>query len=247
MKYIIDDEHHESRPRGSGVAAKGPPGAHRIHDRSATKTCANPASWCPPKAWRGPSRPSWCGPARTARRSRTAYFPRAKEFLAGYWIVDVESPERAYAIAAQASAAPGPGGAPLNMPIEVRQVMSGPARRCCDESAMPRPLDADFRASVARTRAAGARRGRSAVSAISPPPRTRCRRRCWRPSLQWPREGVPDNPRGWLIQVASRRMTDHVRSEMARRERETAVAMEAEHRSLPPPSKSSMTWIRTTR
>ncbi|MFL5350202.1 MAG: YciI family protein [Hyalangium sp.] len=53
-------------------------------------------------------------------------FPESKEFLAGYWIVDVESPERAYEIAAQASAAPGPGGAPLNMPIEVRQVLSGP-------------------------------------------------------------------------------------------------------------------------
>jgi RNA polymerase sigma factor (sigma-70 family) len=49
---------------------------------------------------------------------------------------------------------------------------------------------------------------------------------------QWTREGVPDNPRGWLIQVACRRMTDHVRSEIARRERETAVAAEAE--SLPP-------------
>ncbi|MGA2590168.1 MAG: YciI family protein [Bryobacteraceae bacterium] len=53
-------------------------------------------------------------------------FPEAKEFLAGYWIVDVESPERAYEIAARASAAPGPGGAPMNNPIEVRQVMSGP-------------------------------------------------------------------------------------------------------------------------
>jgi hypothetical protein len=53
-------------------------------------------------------------------------FPESKEFLAGYWIVDVESPERAYAIAARASAAPGPGGTPLKMPIEVRQVMSGP-------------------------------------------------------------------------------------------------------------------------
>jgi len=53
-------------------------------------------------------------------------FPESKEFLAGYWIVDVESPERAYQIAAKASAAPGPGGAPLNMPIEVRPVMSGP-------------------------------------------------------------------------------------------------------------------------
>src|SRR5262250_588106 len=53
-------------------------------------------------------------------------FPESKEFLAGFWIIDVDSPERAYEIAAQASAAPGPGGAPLNMPIEVRQVMGGP-------------------------------------------------------------------------------------------------------------------------
>jgi len=58
-------------------------------------------------------------------------FPEAKEFLAGYWIVDVESPEQAYRIAARASAAPhpprhGPGGALENQPIEVRQVMSGP-------------------------------------------------------------------------------------------------------------------------
>lgn len=53
-------------------------------------------------------------------------FPESKEFLAGYWIVDVESPERAYQIAAEASAAPGRGGAPLNMAIEVREVMAGP-------------------------------------------------------------------------------------------------------------------------
>lgn len=51
-------------------------------------------------------------------------FPEAKEFLLGYWIVDVESPERAYEIAARLSAGPGPGGAPLSMPIEVRQIMS---------------------------------------------------------------------------------------------------------------------------
>jgi hypothetical protein len=53
-------------------------------------------------------------------------FPEAKEFLAGYWIIDVDTPDRAYAIAARASAAPGPGGTPLNMPIEVRAVMAGP-------------------------------------------------------------------------------------------------------------------------
>lgn len=53
-------------------------------------------------------------------------FPESKEFLAGYWIVDVATPERAYALAAQASAAPGPGGVPLNMPIEVRPVLTAP-------------------------------------------------------------------------------------------------------------------------
>jgi hypothetical protein len=53
-------------------------------------------------------------------------FPESKEFLAGFWIIDVDTPERAYAIAARVSAAPGPGENPLNMPIEVRPVMSAP-------------------------------------------------------------------------------------------------------------------------
>ncbi len=48
-------------------------------------------------------------------------FPESKEFLVGYWIVDVDTPERAYAIAGRISAAPGPGGVPTNMPIEVRR------------------------------------------------------------------------------------------------------------------------------
>jgi hypothetical protein len=53
-------------------------------------------------------------------------FPETKEFLVGYWIVDVDSAERADQIAARASTAPGPGGKPLNLAIEVRQVMSAP-------------------------------------------------------------------------------------------------------------------------
>lgn len=53
-------------------------------------------------------------------------FPESKEFLAGYWIVDVDSVARAWEIAAEASAAPGVGGEPMNMSIEVRQVMAGP-------------------------------------------------------------------------------------------------------------------------
>src|SRR5580704_1962692 len=50
---------------------------------------------------------------------------------------------------------------------------------------------------------------------------------------QWPKEGVPENPRGWLIQVACRRMTDQMRTEIARRERETAVAAEVESLASP--------------
>src|SRR5262249_24040042 len=53
-------------------------------------------------------------------------FAEAKEFLAGYWIVDVDTPAQAHAIAARASEAPGPGGQPLHLAIEVREVMSAP-------------------------------------------------------------------------------------------------------------------------
>jgi RNA polymerase sigma factor (sigma-70 family) len=51
--------------------------------------------------------------------------------------------------------------------------------------------------------------------------------------LQWPREGIPENPRGWLIQVASRRMTDRLRSEIARQRRESAVAQDLETAAAP--------------
>ncbi len=56
-------------------------------------------------------------------------FAESKEFLAGFWIVDVASPERAYVIAARISMCPGPGGAPLYMPIEVRPVGSPPTTK----------------------------------------------------------------------------------------------------------------------
>jgi len=51
--------------------------------------------------------------------------------------------------------------------------------------------------------------------------------------LQWPREGIPENPRGWLIQVASRRMTDSWRSDEARRRRESTLAAESSQTEPP--------------
>jgi hypothetical protein len=55
-------------------------------------------------------------------------FPESKEFLAGYWVIDVESEDRAIEVAAAISLAPGPGGVPTKVPIEVRQVMCAPAQ-----------------------------------------------------------------------------------------------------------------------
>lgn len=73
----------------------------------------------------------WPNEARNVRAGKDGepitdgIFPESKEFLAGYWIIDVESSDQAYRIAARASAAPGPGGTPGTMPIEVRQVLGG--------------------------------------------------------------------------------------------------------------------------
>src|SRR5580658_2843945 len=46
-------------------------------------------------------------------------------------------------------------------------------------------------------------------------------------AIDWPRDGLPRDPRAWLTQVAFRRMTDHIRSESARRVREQETATES--------------------
>lgn len=57
-------------------------------------------------------------------------------------------------------------------------------------------------------------------------------------TAQWSQDGVPANPRAWLIQVASRRMTDHIRSDAARRRREQIAAEDAERLALPADAKT---------
>jgi hypothetical protein len=76
----------------------------------------------------GPDQAKLVRAGKDGRPVTDGVFPESKEFLAGYWIVDVDSPERAYAIAAEASLAPGPRGEPLYLAIEVREVMSGPPK-----------------------------------------------------------------------------------------------------------------------
>ena len=64
-------------------------------------------------------------------------------------------------------------------------------------------------------------------------------------ALQWPEEGMPDNPRGWLVTVAVRRMQDHVRSEGARRRREEVAAARAvpAARGVPPANDQDDTLV----
>ena len=53
-------------------------------------------------------------------------YAEAKEVVAGYQMIEVDSMERAIEIAARVSAVPGPGGVPIQQPIEIRQVMDDP-------------------------------------------------------------------------------------------------------------------------
>jgi hypothetical protein len=76
---------------------------------------------------------AWPGEAKIVHAGKNGepitdgVFPESKEFLAGYWVVDVESPEQAYKIAARVSAAPGPGGKSGSVPVEVRPVLGSHA------------------------------------------------------------------------------------------------------------------------
>jgi RNA polymerase sigma factor (sigma-70 family) len=60
-------------------------------------------------------------------------------------------------------------------------------------------------------------------------------------AVQWERDGMPENPRAWLIRVAARRMSDHLRSERARKQRETVAATDFVRRSVPGPDSSART------
>ena len=159
-------------------------------------------------------------------------FQEFKEWLAGYQIFDVESEERALEIAARLSAVPGPGGVPTQQPIQRAAGHGpGPVRRRRDGGV---PAD----------------RGRRALSSepsvedllreLAPQVLGALARRygdfdtaedavqeaLLAASIHWPRDGVPDNPRAWLFQTASRRLIDQWRSEQSRRERESLAPEE---------------------
>jgi hypothetical protein len=126
MKYLL--MMHE--PRGTGnyeIFSWAPEDfeAHMKHLDRLNRELVEAGEWVEVRALTPPREAKLVRAGRKGEPVTDGPFPEAKEFLAGFWVVDVETPERAFEIAAKASAAPGPGGTPLNMPIEVRRVMSG--------------------------------------------------------------------------------------------------------------------------
>ena len=157
-------------------------------------------------------------------------FQEFKEWVAGYQIIDVESEERAIEIAGEALRG-ARAGRDRDPAADPRAADDGPTRR---------PTSTRWRRSCSRwaARAEGVRRRRgpaararrrrssarsSAGTATSTPPRTRCRRRCSPRRSTGRGTGVPESPRGWLLQTAARRLIDQWRSEQSRRDRESVA------------------------
>src|SRR3954469_12709732 len=152
--------------------------------------------------------------------------PETSDLVAGWWMIDVESRERAIEIAAYVSSEPGPGGEPLYEWIDVREVMSAASSDDCphviDEPT--RRLDEGaLRVLVPRVLAGLVRRGEDFDAAED------ALQEALIEALRvWP-EQPPRDPRAWLATVATRRLVDARRSESARRRREEAADPE------PPP------------
>lgn len=127
MKFMLMMNHPGKAPYAVASWAKHELEAHIGFMKNFAKKLAAQGELLLANGLAGPDQAKLVRANKDGTPATDGVFPESKEFLVGFWLVDVESVERAYAIAAEASLAPGPGGAPLYLNIEVRQVMSAPA------------------------------------------------------------------------------------------------------------------------
>jgi hypothetical protein len=128
MKFMLMMNH---AGRGPYQIFDWPPAAIEAHMQFMmrfSQKLREAGEWVAGEGLTGPDQAKLVRAGDDGRPITDGVFPETKEFLAGYWIIDVDTPERAYQLAAEASAAPGPSGQPLNMAIEVREVMCGAPR-----------------------------------------------------------------------------------------------------------------------
>ena len=123
MKYMLMMNTPEHGPYKIMSWPKEHLEAHMAFMRRFNKKLADAGELVTGAGLSGPDQAKLVRAGKSAEPITDGVFPETKEFLAGYWIVDVETPVRAYEIAAEASMAPGVDGEPLRMPLEVRQVM----------------------------------------------------------------------------------------------------------------------------
>jgi hypothetical protein len=127
MKYML----MMNAPRGTGdyAVSKWSPDELKAHVRfmkALNKELQGAGEFVFAEGLASPGEAKLVRVGKSGQPATDGVFPETKEYLAGFWIVDVESADRAYEIAAKVSSAPGPGGKPLIIPVEVRQVMSAP-------------------------------------------------------------------------------------------------------------------------
>jgi hypothetical protein len=121
MKYILLMSGTQTGVKGYQAWAQSDRDAHMQALRSVAQELTGTGEFVATQALADPKEAKLIRGEKNGLPVTDGVFPESKEFLLGYWIVDVASPERAYAIAGRISAAPGPGGIPTNMPMEVRQ------------------------------------------------------------------------------------------------------------------------------
>jgi len=126
MKYMMMMNHPGKAPYQIASWPKGDLERHIQFMKTFAEKLIASGEWVAGEGLAGPDQAKRVRAGDDGKPITDGVFPEAKEFLAGYWIVDVDSEARALEIAAEASMAPGPGGAPMHMALEVRQVMSGP-------------------------------------------------------------------------------------------------------------------------
>ncbi len=124
MKYILLMSGTKAGVESYDAWSKHDIEAHMTTLLTINKDLANSGEFVATQGLAGPQEAKIVRGEKNGLPVTDGIFPEAKEFLLGYWIVDVATPERAFAIAGRISAAPGPGGRPTNMPIEVRQFAS---------------------------------------------------------------------------------------------------------------------------
>jgi hypothetical protein len=124
MKYILMMSGKKSDFEGYAKSSKQDLQANAVFMRAFSKELKDSGVFVASEGLGWPNEAKLVRAGQNGQPITDGVFPESKEFLAGYWIIDVETPDQAYAIAARLSQAPGGGGMTGNMPVEVRQVLS---------------------------------------------------------------------------------------------------------------------------